>query len=46
MHERATPAVQSCRISMAQGNNRITGRSPDEDPAFGITEARDLKTDQ
>jgi hypothetical protein len=22
---------QSCRISMTQGNNRITGRSPDED---------------
>jgi hypothetical protein len=23
--------MQSCRISMAQGNNRITGRSPCED---------------
>jgi hypothetical protein len=23
---------QSYRISMTQGNNRITGRSPDEDP--------------
>jgi hypothetical protein len=26
------PLIQSCRISMTQGYNRITGRSPEDDP--------------
>ena len=26
--------IQSCRISMIQGNNRISKRSPSEDPIF------------
>jgi hypothetical protein len=26
--------IQSCRISMAQGNNQITERSPGDDPVL------------
>jgi hypothetical protein len=39
--------IQSYRFSMMQANNRITKRSPDEDPSNvdGITGARDLKQD-
>jgi hypothetical protein len=29
---------QSCRISMTQGNNRITGRSQDEDPILMVSQ--------
>ena len=29
---------QSCRISMTQGNNRITGRSPSEDPVLMVSQ--------
>ena len=39
--------IQSCRISMTQGNNRTSERSPSEDPVLiAATEARDLKPDQ
>lgn len=26
--------IQSCRISMTQGNSRISGRNPSEDPVL------------
>jgi hypothetical protein len=42
---------QSCRISMTQGFNRITGKGVgwgylDEDSILMITEPRDLQPDQ
>jgi hypothetical protein len=30
--------IKNCRISMTQGNNRITGKSSDEDPIFIMTQ--------
>jgi hypothetical protein len=44
----ASPADPKCRLSMTQGNNKITGRSPDEDIIFidAVTEARHLNPDQ
>jgi hypothetical protein len=44
MHERASSAVPKSQDLMTQGNNRITGRSPDEDTK--LMEARDLKLDE
>lgn len=40
--------IQSCRISITQGNNRITRRSPDKDPVLMVSQkqAKDLKPDQ
>lgn len=40
--------IQSGRISMTQGNNGISERRPDEDPALlvSIAEARGLKPNQ
>jgi hypothetical protein len=36
--------IHSCQISMTQGNNRILGRSPSEEPI--LAEARGLEPDQ
>jgi hypothetical protein len=30
--------TQSCRISMTQGNNKITERSPGEDPILTVSQ--------
>ena len=30
--------IQSCSISTTQGNNRITGRSPNEDPILMVSQ--------
>jgi hypothetical protein len=41
--------IQSHRISMTQGNNRISERSPSDDPVLTVltlAEARGLETDQ
>ena len=36
--ERARPADPELGISRAQGNNRITGRSPGEDPILMVSQ--------
>ena len=36
------PLIQRCRISMTQGNNRITGRSPDEDPVLMVSQKPEI----
>ena len=34
--------IQSCRISTTQGNNRITGRSPSEDPILMVSQKPEI----
>lgn len=39
--------IQSYRIFLIQGNNKITGRSPGEDPTLMVSQkSRDLEPDQ
>ena len=34
--------IQSCRISTTQGDNRITGRSPNDDPMLAMSQKPEI----